>query len=64
MSKFYCSTEKRMCQLLAHRPPSTFAQFSLFVTDQRKSAQLVIRSVGHIMSLLSHDLQSTMILDQ
>ena len=29
------------------------AQFSLFVTDQRKSAQLVIRSVCHFMSLLS-----------
>ena len=51
---------------LAHWPPSafaqfglftsTFAKFSLFVTDQSKSAQLVIRFVGRFMSSLSHDL--------
>ena len=46
------------------RPPRTFAQFSLFVTEQRKTAQLVIWCVGHFMSLLSHDLESTMILNQ
>ena len=46
---------------LTHWPPSTFAKFSLFVTDQSKSAQLVIRFVGRFMLLLSHDLQSTML---
>ena len=44
-----------------HWPPSTFAKFSLFVTDQSKSAQLVIRFVGRFMSSLSRDLQSTML---
>ena len=46
---------------LTHWPPSTFAKFSLSVTDQSESAQLVIRFVGHFMSSLSHDLQSTML---
>ena len=46
---------------LTHWLPSTFAKFSLFVTDQSKSAQLEIRFVGRFMSSLSHDLQSTML---
>ena len=43
---------------LTHWPPSTFA---LVCRDKSKSAQLVIRFVDHFKSLLSHDLQSTML---
>ena len=37
------------------------AKFSLSLTDQSKSAQLVIRFAGRFMSSFSHDLQSTML---
>ena len=46
---------------LTHWPPSTFPKSSLFVTDQSKSAQLVILFVGRFTSSLSHGLQSTML---
>ena len=46
---------------LKHWPPSTSAKFSLFVTDQSKSTELIIRFVGRFMTPLSHDLQSTML---
>ena len=37
---------------LTHWPTSTLAKVSLLITNQSKSAQLVIRFVGRFMSLL------------
>ena len=56
-----CLRSQWVIELLTRWPPSTLAKFSLFVTDQSKSAQLVIRSVGRFMLLHSHDLQSMML---